>query len=358
MNSQTTQAQIDSEKRQTAGPDVHLHGTNPEAVIHAITSRYFRRQSADTDPDGRKLGLIFEGGAMRAAAPAGGAVALQHLGLSDIFDEIYATSAGVMNASYFLASQTPMGITIYFEDLTTGRFIKPLRFWKLVDVDYVIDEVATFRKPLDVRRVLDSPTRLFVVVMDKATGEASLVDTKATTIPLLTVIKAALAMPVLYNRTIELDGKHCMDGGLRIPFPLQQAIDNGCTDILLLLSRSSEYVAQGPSWLERCIFDLVCARGRRGLRAAFASHHLTSRAARDIALGRAATSKSINIAAICTERTDAIERTTVDPAALRAAAISYGRRTLRAFGVEPGDWQLGPESSVRLSPPAASCLDP
>jgi predicted patatin/cPLA2 family phospholipase len=343
-----SQIRIITQPESVAGE--HLHGTNPEAVISAIKTRYFNRQSGNDAADGRKLALIFEGGAMRGAASAGGAVALEHLGFSAIFDEIYATSAGVMNASYFLASQTNMGITIYFEDLTTGRFIKPMRFWKLVDVDYLIDEVATFRKPLDVQRVLKSPTRLFVVVMDKATGEASLVDTKNSTIPLLNIIKAALALPVLYNRTVELEGKHCMDGGLRIPFPLQQAIDNGCTDILLLLSRSYEYVARGPSWLERCIFNLVCARGRRGLRAAFASHHLTSRAARDVALGRSpANQSSINIAAICTERSDAIQRTTVDPATLRAAAISYGRRTLRAFGVEPGNWQLGPASDVHLS---------
>jgi len=328
--------------------NVALHGVNAPAVITAIKQRQANRKAGRVQPDGRKLALVLEGGAMRAAGPAGGVVALGHLGLTEIFDEVYATSAGVMNAGYFLSGQADIGITIYFEDLTNGRFINPLRFWKVVDVDYAVDEVATVKKPLDVRRILNSPTRFYVTVMNEA-GEASLIDTKLTKMPLLTVLKAALAMPVLYNRTVEVEGKQCMDGGLRIPFPLHQAIENGCTDILLLLSRSGEYVAAQYSRLECLFFDLICARGRRGLSQAYALHHLYSRSVRDLALGRSAIAlPNVNIATICTERSEPIHSTTVDPVALRVAAVSYGLRTLRAFGVDAPEWDLGPASILKI----------
>src|ERR1043166_10127871 len=101
-----------------AGHHVDLYGINPSKVIAAIKQRQRSRKAGHTGPDGRKLALVLEGGAMRAAGPAGGAVALGHLGLTEIFDEVYATSAGVMNAGYFLSGQADMGITIYFEDLT------------------------------------------------------------------------------------------------------------------------------------------------------------------------------------------------------------------------------------------------
>jgi hypothetical protein len=39
-----------------------------------------------------------------------------------------------------------------------------------------------------------------------------------------------------------------MRGGLRIPFTLQQAIDSGCTDILVLLSRNADYLSPKPRW--------------------------------------------------------------------------------------------------------------
>ena len=140
----------------TLAQTTELLGVNAPAAVQAIKQRYLNRKTGGNGPDGRKLALVFDGGAMRAVGPAGGAVALAHLGLTNIFDEVYATSAGVMNASYFLSGQGDMGITIYFDDLTTGRFINPLRFWKIVDVDYLISEIVRVRKPLDVQRVLRS----------------------------------------------------------------------------------------------------------------------------------------------------------------------------------------------------------
>ena len=152
---------------------------------------------------------------------------------------------------------------------------------------------------------------------------------------------------MLYNRTVEIEGKAGMDGGLRIPFPLQEAIDNGCTDILLLLARSKEYVCAQPSPLACFFFDLLFARGDRGVSRAYALHHMYSRAARDLALGRAGkTPPNVNMVAICTERSEAIHRVTVDRAVLRAAAVSYGQRTLRAFGVDAKGWDLGPASMI------------
>lgn len=214
------------------------------------------------------------------------------------------------------------------------------------------NEIVSVKKPLDVRRVLDSRTRLYATVMDKETGQASLIDTKLTKTPLLTVIKAALAMPIFYNRTVEVEGKRCMDGGLHIPFPLQQAMDNGCTDILLLLSRPKDYVSKQSSWLKNFFFDLVCARGRRGISRTYALHHLYSRAARDLALGRSSgIPPNVNIAAICTERSEPIQWNTVNPKELRAAALSYGLRTLRVLGADGKRWNLGPASAVEWGEP-------
>jgi hypothetical protein len=52
------------------------------------------------------------------------------------------------------------------------------------------------------------------------------------------------------------------------------------------------------------------------------------------------------MAAICTESSERVQRMTVDPVALRAAAVSYGRRTLRAFGIHAANWDLGPNSAI------------
>jgi predicted patatin/cPLA2 family phospholipase len=317
-----------------------LFGVNPVAVISAIKARTERWCEGHRPSDGRKLGLVIEGGAMRSVYSAGGAVALAHLGFSELFDEVYATSAGVMNASYFLSNQPFVGITVYYDSCTSRLFMNPLRVWKVLDIDYLFDQVVATDKPLDVAKVLSSPSKFFIALVDKSTGEGIVVEKRATETPLLRVLKAATSMPVFYNRTVEVDGRPCMDGGLVIPFPLAQALANGCTDVLVLLTRPTYYRCEPPTWRSRRLFDMICARGNAGVSRAYAHHHETSRAARDLAFGRIATPPGVNIATICTEAPEIIHRTSGNPFALRQAALDYGRKVLRIFGTDDKIWDL------------------
>jgi predicted patatin/cPLA2 family phospholipase len=279
---------------------------------------------------------------MRSIYSAGGAVALAQLGFSELFDEVYATSAGVMNAAYFLTNQPLLGITIYYESCTTALFMNPMRLWKILDIDYLFDQVIKVDKPLDVDNIISSPTRFFVAVIDKATGDGFLVDTRKTATPLLDVLKAATAMPVLYNRSVSVDGRFCIDGGLAIPFPLRQALARGCTDVLVLLTRSADYRSKGPTRMSRRMFDLICARGSAGLNRTFAEHHEPANEYRDLAFGRSPAPKGANIATLCTEEPETITRTTSNRVTLRDAAVDYARKTLRIFGEDADSWDLPP----------------
>jgi predicted patatin/cPLA2 family phospholipase len=316
-------------------------------AIAAIQERARRWAAGDRSPDGRKLGLVIEGGGMRGVCSGGGAVALGHLGFTDLFDEVFATSAGVMNASYFLSGQGELGITVYYDCLANRSFMNAFRVWKVLDVDYVFNHVVTIAKPLDVARVLASRSRFFVALIDRANGEGILVDTKETRSSLLDVLKAATAIPVLYNRTVNVDGRACMDGGLVIPFPLEHALANGCSDVLVLLSRPVTFRIGEPGWVGRKMFDLICARGNAGVRDAYAHHHERSRVVRDLALGRVTMPGAVNIATICTDEPETVHRTTSDRALLRAAAVDYGRKTMRVFGADPESWDLAPLTKIR-----------
>src|SRR6476659_5599828 len=73
--------------------------------------------------DGARVALCVEGGAMRGVVSAGMVSALEELGLVDSFDAVYGSSAGAINAAYFLAGQAAFGTTIYVEDINNSRFI-------------------------------------------------------------------------------------------------------------------------------------------------------------------------------------------------------------------------------------------
>ena len=325
-----------------------LHGVNPSAVISAIKERSARWRAGNREPDGRKIGLVIEGGAMRAVCSAGGAMALAHLGFTELFDEVYATSAGAMNASYFLSDQPELGISVYFDNCTTRHFLNPLRIWKVIDIDYLFDQVVSKDKRLDVDKILSSRTKLLVAVIDRRTGAGTMIDTKATQAPLLSVLKAATALPVLYNRAIDIEGQPFLDGGLAIPFPIEQALANGCTDVLTLLTRPANFSLDVPGWASRKIFDIVCARGNANFNQTFSLCHERSQAARDLALGRVATPPGINIATICTDEPETIQRTTNDRVLLRSAAVNYGRKTLRVFGADAEAWDIRDVGSKSL----------
>jgi predicted patatin/cPLA2 family phospholipase len=283
---------------------------------------------------------------MRSVYSGAGAVALTQLGMKDVFDEVYATSAGAMNASYFISNQALLGMTVYFENCTTKTFVNPLRVWKVLDVDYIIDTVSGIGKRLDTDALTSSSTQLLISVCDQRTGEVILVDTRSTQTELLQVLKAAMAIPVYYNRAVDVDGCRCIDSGTVLPFPMTHPIDRDCTDILVLLTRPASFVETRPSWMKQRVFDLVHARGRKSLSDAYSNRHVRSQLVRDLALGRIAPPPGVNIAAICPDDGLLTGNTTTSPAVTFSAAVQYGRLTMKAFGHDPNEFDLPPPQSM------------
>lgn len=73
------------------------------------------------------LALAIEGGGMRGAVSAGMASAIAVLGLSNVFDSIYGSSAGSVIGAYMVSRQ--MCIDVYTDILTTAKdkFVSKIR---------------------------------------------------------------------------------------------------------------------------------------------------------------------------------------------------------------------------------------
>lgn len=125
--------------------------------------------------DGRKIALVLYGGGMSGVAGAGAMIALQDLGLSHAFDAIYTYSAGFPNASYLLADETRVGTSIYYEDLAGKRFINLWRFWRIMDIRYLV-KVMRERKRLPVDRILEASTQLYVRLWRLRAGRTQYVE--------------------------------------------------------------------------------------------------------------------------------------------------------------------------------------
>jgi predicted patatin/cPLA2 family phospholipase len=132
--------------------------------LHPVVKQLLARKNQNVPVnDGKRITLVLFGGIMVGVRGAGALVALEELGLTNAFNEIYAMSSGFGNASYFLAGQMPLGATIYYDDMAGRRFLNLLRFWKIADIDYLMKTMKN-TKPLKVKDILSRNTKLYTMM--------------------------------------------------------------------------------------------------------------------------------------------------------------------------------------------------
>lgn len=211
-------------------------------VIEILRARR-SRGSRPPHGDAHRVGLVVEGGAMRGVVSAGMVSALEHLGLAHAFDAVYGSSAGALNAAYFLAGQAAVGTTIYYENINNRAFIdlrRALLGRPIVNLEYLIDDVAIRRKPLDAARVLASAIPLGVLATDVERATSVVLRDFKDPASLMNAMRAGATMPIVAGRPVRHENRQYFDASLTEPIPVPSAEAEGCTHVLVLLTRPSE----------------------------------------------------------------------------------------------------------------------
>lgn len=221
-------------------------------IIEILLARKARGSRAPHG-DGARVALCVEGGAMRGVISAGMVSALEELGLTHAFDAVYGSSAGAINAAYFLAGQARLGTTIYYEDINNARFIdllRPLRRRSIVDLAFLLDDIAEQRKRLDAEALLASTSPLIVLATDVAARAAVAFRAFRDRPHVIAALRASATMPVVAGPPVEYDGRACLDASLTEPIPVPTAEADGCTHAVVLLTRTGGMRPQ-PSAFDR-----------------------------------------------------------------------------------------------------------
>ena len=180
---------------------------------------------------------------MRGVISAGMGSALEALGYTAAFDAVYGASAGAINAAYFLAGQANFGAAIYYQDINNRSFIdlsRALRGRPIVNLAFLLDDVAVRRKPLDVARVLNSPTRLRVLATDVALAQPVVFGDFADAAALFGALRAGATMPVIAGGPWAYASRLLLDAALSEPIPIMTAEREGHTHVLALLTRGAD----------------------------------------------------------------------------------------------------------------------
>lgn len=168
---------------------------------------------------------------------AGIVTALEENNAYPLIHNIDAGSAGAINAAYFLARQSKLGSSIYWEDLPRGflrpeliasgvlqrfcnRYVPEIKinlFHNIIDIDFLLD-VLENKKVLDVNAVIQNHIPLGVKVLDVQDGGIKYLDAKIDT---LKVLKASVcAAPYYFSRERDF-----IDGDIAEPIGIDYLLE-------------------------------------------------------------------------------------------------------------------------------------
>ena len=190
--------------------------------------------------------IVVQGGAMRGVYSMAALMALSASSFADNIDHAFGSSAGATNTALMLANQAAMGVSIYIDSISNRRFIDLRRIWRIANIDFLIDKVLMGNKPLDVDAVRRSRCLLHIALTDASSGKVRYVTNKDTDIDLMEAFRATMAMPILFNKQIRVGDGMYFDGGIVEPVPVLPAIEEGCSHIVVILTRPFPFAGSQP----------------------------------------------------------------------------------------------------------------
>lgn len=196
-------------------------------------------------PPGARVALVVEGGGMRGAVTGGMVLGLDELGVR--FDAAYGSSAGTLNAMWFVSGRVREGIPTWTDPQLVAELIRRRR-WPVVNVRGLVDERYELLSPGLFDAVLGAPTELHPIATDVATGQAvdlhRFIEDERT---LRLALRASATLPLLAGRPVALDGRRFLDAGLSAAIPFRAALADGATHVLVLRSRREGEMAEAGS---------------------------------------------------------------------------------------------------------------
>ena len=202
---------------------------------------------------GCKTALIVEGGAMRGAWAAGVLGYLHECGRRE-YDFVYAASSGACSAAYFVANMWDRGLAIWRElACNVVRKSNFLHHKPIIDLAYLVDYVIRTRTPLSVDALQKAPTKFFIVLTDCLTGEP--VYFHVCDDRVFAALRATSSMPLATRGFDFVDGKPCADGGVADPIPVRRAIQDGATDITVVMTHNPDFRLKPiPRWMGKLAY--------------------------------------------------------------------------------------------------------
>lgn len=221
--------------------------------------------------------LVLEGGGARAAYSAGLVHALAEAGVRP--KVVIGCSSGSINAAFVASGQTATVVDLWANYVPGRHFIS----WRRqltpfggpgLAVDDMIDRVMIAESRFDPIAATSGDPVLYVAATDVQTGEGVLVRPNAGNV--VEWLRASLALPVGYNRVVEIEGRGFIDGGVAMPVPFDTPLESPCEGpTIVILTRKMTTLKPPPSWWQKLFIWTIVPRAARA--ATLRQHELHNR---------------------------------------------------------------------------------
>jgi predicted patatin/cPLA2 family phospholipase len=184
--------------------------------------------------------LVLEGGGLRGAFVAGALAELE--GAASLrFSHVFATSAAAASAAYLISGQIDRAVSLWKDRTHGAQLISArhlLRGRGLMDIEGLV-QVFQGELSIDTHELERSATALYVSVTNCNTGSADHIHAKPSN--LFALLKATMALPIVYGRVVQVDGVPYIDGGVAAAIPLEAALEIEAARVIVITTRPMGY---------------------------------------------------------------------------------------------------------------------
>lgn len=244
-----------------------------EAVLQLLRERNQRESTPGHRADDARLVLLIEGGSSRGAYSGGMAVAIEQLGLLPLFDAVYGSSAGTLNAAWLLCGRAGRSKHAWWDPAIMRGTIDPRRLLRrkpVVDTQFLVHTVYTRIMPMGFQEILDNAVEFHPMATDALTGAATDLHEHVRDIPSLqAALRASTAMPLLAGKPVVIGDRSFLDAGLSEAIPVRTALSQNATHVVALRTRRADEIVLPPSRGERLVLSRWFARHAPGVAATY-----------------------------------------------------------------------------------------
>jgi Predicted esterase of the alpha-beta hydrolase superfamily len=185
-------------------------------------------------------GLLLEGGGMRSLYSAGVMDAFEELGIS--FDQCHGVSAGALNAISFLSHQPKRNLRIMQNYIDDHRYLS-YRNWlftgSIFGQKMLFDTIPNQLDPFDYEAFKNNPCQFYIWVYNLKSGTDVYHEVKDMKED-VKWLQATASLPFMGN-IININGEGYIDGGIIDCYGIDNAINNGCTKMVVILTREKGF---------------------------------------------------------------------------------------------------------------------